>query len=135
MSENQDRYTVREMAELFGVSCSAYYRWVKYGVSSRRREEDAELVELIRQVQQPFGADEPAAAALTLAAIVTRLDLFAAAFFGAALSGCANGTTTNRNRRTWPEVRTGTGEPGSKGEGGGKILCKSRNIKGFPGTA
>jgi hypothetical protein len=25
MSENQDRYTVREMADLFGVSCRAYY--------------------------------------------------------------------------------------------------------------
>jgi transposase InsO family protein len=52
IQENQDRYTVREMAELFGVSCSAYYRWVKYGVSQRRSKADAELVDLIRKIQK-----------------------------------------------------------------------------------
>jgi transposase len=52
MGENQGRYTVREMAALFGVSCSAYYRWAKYGVSEKRREADAELVRLIRQIQE-----------------------------------------------------------------------------------
>jgi hypothetical protein len=31
MQVNRDRYTVREMAGLFGVSCSAYYRWARYG--------------------------------------------------------------------------------------------------------
>jgi predicted DNA-binding transcriptional regulator AlpA len=31
--ENRNRYPMREMAELFGVSRSAYYRWVKQGVS------------------------------------------------------------------------------------------------------
>jgi hypothetical protein len=41
IQENQDRFTVREMAALFGVSCSAYYTWAKYGVSERRREADA----------------------------------------------------------------------------------------------
>jgi transposase InsO family protein len=52
MRENQGRYTVREMVELFGVSCSAYYRWAKYGVSERRKEADAELVDLIRRIQE-----------------------------------------------------------------------------------
>jgi transposase InsO family protein len=52
MRENHDRYTIREMAGLFGVSCSAYYRWVKYGVSERRRETDTELVDLIRRIQE-----------------------------------------------------------------------------------
>jgi transposase InsO family protein len=52
MRENQGRYTVREMAELFGVSCGAYYRWAKYGVSQKRREADAEMVRLIRQIQE-----------------------------------------------------------------------------------
>jgi transposase InsO family protein len=40
------------MAELFGVSCSAYYRWAKYGLSSRRGEADMELTALIRQIQE-----------------------------------------------------------------------------------
>jgi transposase InsO family protein len=40
------------MAGLFGVSCSAYYRWAKYGVSERRDKIDAELVDLIRQIQE-----------------------------------------------------------------------------------
>ena len=50
MQENRERYTIREMAELFGVSCSACYRRVKKGVSSRREEEDAELVRLVRKI-------------------------------------------------------------------------------------
>jgi hypothetical protein len=50
MSEN--RYTVREMAELFGVSRGAYYKGAKYGVSRKRREEDAELADLIRKIQE-----------------------------------------------------------------------------------
>jgi predicted DNA-binding transcriptional regulator AlpA len=49
MQENQRRYTIREMAAVFGVSCSACYQWAKKGVSSRREEEDAELVRLIRE--------------------------------------------------------------------------------------
>jgi hypothetical protein len=50
MRENQGQYTVREMAGLFGVSCSAYYQWAKQGVSSRREQEDVELVRLIREI-------------------------------------------------------------------------------------
>jgi transposase InsO family protein len=52
MRTNRERYTVREMAGLFGVSNSAYYRWAKYGVSENRKEADAELVDLIRRIQQ-----------------------------------------------------------------------------------
>jgi transposase InsO family protein len=40
------------MAALFGVSCGAYYRWAKYGVSERRKEADAELADLIRRIQE-----------------------------------------------------------------------------------
>ena len=50
MQENCGRYTVKEMAELFGVSCGAYYKWVKYGQSRRRSEEDAVLVRLIKEI-------------------------------------------------------------------------------------
>jgi len=50
MQENKDRYTIREMAGLFGVSRSAYYKWVRNGVSSRRKEEDAVLIDLIRKI-------------------------------------------------------------------------------------
>jgi transposase InsO family protein len=52
MYEHRKEYTIREMAGVFGVSSSAYYRWAKYGVSVRRREADAELVELIRLIVQ-----------------------------------------------------------------------------------
>jgi hypothetical protein len=51
MQTHQKQYTVREMAALFGVSCSAYYKWATYGVSERRKEADAELADLIRQIQ------------------------------------------------------------------------------------
>jgi transposase InsO family protein len=50
MKANRDRYTIREMAEVFGVSRSAYYRWAKDGVSDRRSTIDAELVRLIREI-------------------------------------------------------------------------------------
>jgi len=50
MQRNKDQYTIREMAGLFGVSCSAYYKWVKNGVSKRRKEEDAVLLDLIRKI-------------------------------------------------------------------------------------
>ncbi|MDR1445687.1 MAG: IS3 family transposase, partial [Treponema sp.] len=50
MSENRGRYTVREMAGLLGVSCSAYYTWAKKDTASGREEEDAELVRLIREI-------------------------------------------------------------------------------------
>jgi transposase InsO family protein len=47
---NLGTWTVTEMAALFGVSASAYYRWAKHGVSLRRQAEDAELLELIRGI-------------------------------------------------------------------------------------
>jgi DNA-binding XRE family transcriptional regulator len=50
MKTNQDRYTIREMAGLLGVSRSAYYQWAKNGGSQRRTEADAELVRLIREI-------------------------------------------------------------------------------------
>jgi hypothetical protein len=51
MKENRGRYTIGKMAGLFGVSRGAYYRWARYGVSKRRRTADAELVDLIREIQ------------------------------------------------------------------------------------
>jgi hypothetical protein len=33
MKASQDRYTVREMAVVFGVRSSAYYKWAKKDVS------------------------------------------------------------------------------------------------------
>jgi transposase InsO family protein len=61
MSENRGRYTVREMAKVLGVSSSAYYKWAKKGVSTRREEEDAELVRLIREIveQQRYRYGSP----------------------------------------------------------------------------
>ncbi len=49
MKANQDRYAIKEMAVLFGVSRSAYYRWARVGASQGRKEADAELVRLIRK--------------------------------------------------------------------------------------
>jgi hypothetical protein len=48
MKEN--RYAIEKMAVLFGVGCSACYRWARYGVSERRRTADTELVYLIREL-------------------------------------------------------------------------------------
>jgi hypothetical protein len=50
MKANQGWYTVRKMAGVFGVSSNAYYRWAKHGVSGRRKDADAELVRLIREI-------------------------------------------------------------------------------------
>jgi transposase InsO family protein len=50
MRANRERHTVREMAGLFGVSCGAYYKWARYGVSERRSKADAELAALIRDI-------------------------------------------------------------------------------------
>jgi len=50
MKANQSRYTIKEMTGVFGVSRSAYYRWVSEGVSVRREQADAELLSLIRQI-------------------------------------------------------------------------------------
>jgi len=38
------------MTELFGVSRSAYYKWAKNGVSTRRQEADAELLSIIQAI-------------------------------------------------------------------------------------
>jgi len=50
MQANRGKHTIREMAGLLGVSRSAYYQWARNGVSPRRREADAELVRLIREI-------------------------------------------------------------------------------------
>jgi transposase len=50
ISERKNQYTIREMAGVFGVSSSAYYKWAKQGVSERRKERDAELVGFIREI-------------------------------------------------------------------------------------
>ena len=47
---NKDRYTVKEMAGLLGVSCNAYYQWARNGLSQRREAADAELLRLIREI-------------------------------------------------------------------------------------
>jgi hypothetical protein len=53
MRENQGQYPIRELAGIFGVSCSAYYKRAKQqGVSLRREEEDAEWVRLIREIEE-----------------------------------------------------------------------------------
>ena len=49
---NLGTWTVMEMAALFGVSANAYYRWAKHGVSLRRRDDDARLLELIRLMRE-----------------------------------------------------------------------------------
>jgi putative transposase len=50
MKANQNLYTVKEMAMLFGVSRSAYYRWARNGASQRQKADDAELVRLILEI-------------------------------------------------------------------------------------
>jgi transposase InsO family protein len=50
MQEHKNHYSIREMAKVFGVSSSAYYRWAKQGVSGKRSKRDAELLDLIREI-------------------------------------------------------------------------------------
>ena len=50
MQANRLRYTIKEMADLFGVSRGAYYRWSKHGVSQRREIADAKLLRFIREI-------------------------------------------------------------------------------------
>jgi transposase InsO family protein len=52
MGEHRDEYTIREMAGVFGVSSSAYYKWAKKEESGGRREADMELVGLIVRIQE-----------------------------------------------------------------------------------
>ncbi|GHT97509.1 transposase [Spirochaetia bacterium] len=60
MRNNKDRYPITEMTSLFGVSRSAYYRWVTQGISERREQADTALVEKLRAIQkehhQRYGA-------------------------------------------------------------------------------
>jgi len=50
MKANQNQYAITEMAKLFGVSRSAYYRWARNGVSQQRKAADDELLRLIVQI-------------------------------------------------------------------------------------
>jgi transposase InsO family protein len=50
MKANHGRYTIMKMAELFGVSRSAYYKWLKAGLSKSNDDPDAELIRLIREI-------------------------------------------------------------------------------------
>jgi hypothetical protein len=52
MLNNKERYPLTEMTSLFRVSRSAYYRWVKQGISERREKADAALVEQLRAIQK-----------------------------------------------------------------------------------
>jgi hypothetical protein len=52
MGEHRGEYTIRETVGISGVSCSAYYRRAKQGISQRRREAGAELADLIRRIQE-----------------------------------------------------------------------------------
>jgi transposase InsO family protein len=50
MQKNSSRYTIKEMAGLFGVSRNAYYKWLKNGTSQKRKEADKELLILIKRI-------------------------------------------------------------------------------------
>jgi len=50
IQENKGEFTVKEMAELLGVSREAYYQWTRRGFSNRHSEEDADLLCLIREI-------------------------------------------------------------------------------------
>ena len=50
MQENRGKYSIKEMAAVLGVSRSAYYKWARHGVSSRRSTADAELIRLITEI-------------------------------------------------------------------------------------
>jgi hypothetical protein len=50
MQANKDRYAVREMALLFGVRRSAYYQWIRNGVSLRRETDGDGIVRLIWEI-------------------------------------------------------------------------------------
>jgi transposase InsO family protein len=50
MRENRRGYTIKETAGLFGVSCGAYYKWVKHGLSERKTKADTVLVSLILKI-------------------------------------------------------------------------------------
>src|SRR5215469_13521005 len=49
MKTNHGRYTIKKMAEFFGVSRSAYYKWFKSGFL-KSGDPDAELIRLIKEI-------------------------------------------------------------------------------------
>jgi transposase InsO family protein len=52
MKENRDKHAIARMAKLLGVSRSAYYKWAKYGRSSRYAEREAELLAVVKDIQE-----------------------------------------------------------------------------------
>jgi len=50
MKINRNRYTIKKMTELFGISRSAYYKWAKGGYSAKREISDAKLLCLILEI-------------------------------------------------------------------------------------
>jgi len=50
MKANHGRYTIKKMTELFWVSRSAYYKWVKAEKLKPLTDPDAELVRLIKEI-------------------------------------------------------------------------------------
>ena len=52
MQENQGQYAVREVAEVFGASSSAYYQRVKQAASGAGKEGGKELADLIRRIHE-----------------------------------------------------------------------------------
>ena len=57
MRENQGQYPIRELAGLFGVSCSAYYKGAKQqGVSLGREEEEQYRYDSLRE-REPLRRD------------------------------------------------------------------------------
>jgi transposase InsO family protein len=52
MQQNRGRHSIRETAATFGVSGSACYKRARKGASSRREEEDAGLLSMIREIAE-----------------------------------------------------------------------------------
>jgi transposase InsO family protein len=52
MSEHQGEYAIREMARVFGVSSSAYYKRANKEASGVKKEGDEELIGLIRRIRE-----------------------------------------------------------------------------------
>jgi transposase InsO family protein len=50
MKANCKIYTIKKMTELFGVSRSAYYKYLHHGVSRKREYADAKLLEYIKAI-------------------------------------------------------------------------------------
>jgi len=50
MEKNHEQYTIKKMTELFGVSRSTYYKWLKSDKHNPQINRDAELLCLIREI-------------------------------------------------------------------------------------